>query len=99
MIFPTSTFNLANVYPQEYIFYFGPIIWKDDKKKYYEFVERDWLIKFWKEGLPKHHPRMHYYLNIFPHASGRMRPCGPETDPHSKLGFTKWLIEEIKMAP
>jgi hypothetical protein len=38
-----------------------------------------------------------HYLNIFPHASGRMRPCGPETDPHSKLGFTKWLIEEIKM--
>ena len=40
---------------------------------------------------------MHYYLNIFPHASGRMRPVGPESDPHSKLGFTKWLIEEIKM--
>ena len=72
---------------------------EDDKEKYYDFVERDWLIKFWKEGLPKHHPKMHYYLNIFPHGSGRMRPCGPETDPHSKLGFTKWLIEEIKMTP
>ena len=82
---------------KEYIFYYGPIIWKGDKEKYYDFVERDWLIKFWEEGLPKHHPKMHYYLNIFPHGSGRMRPCGPETDPHSKLGFTKWLIEEIKM--
>jgi hypothetical protein len=82
---------------KEYIFYYGPIIWKDDKEKYYDFVERDWLIKFWREGLPKLHPKMHYYLNIFPNESGRMRPCGPETDPHSNLGFTKWLIEEIKM--
>ena len=82
---------------KEYIFYYGPIIWKKDKEKYYDFIERDWLIKFWEEGLPKHHPKMHYYLNIFPHGSGRMRPCGPETDSHSKLGFTKWLIEEIKM--
>ena len=82
---------------KEYIFYYGPIIWKDDDKKYYDFVERDWLIKFWKEGLPKHHSKMHYYLNTFPHGSGRMRPAGPESDPHSKLGFTKWLIEEIKM--
>jgi len=65
--------------------------------RHVELVERDWLIKFWKEGLPKHHPKMHYYLNIFPHGSGRMRPVGPESDPHSKLGFTKWLIEEIKM--
>lgn len=81
---------------KEYIFYYGPIIWKADRKKYYPFVERDWLKKFWEEGLPKHHPNMHYYLNIFPHGSGRMRPCGPESDPHSKLGFTKWLIQEIK---
>ena len=27
---------------------------------------------------------------------GRMRPAGPESDPHSKLGMTKWLIREIK---
>jgi hypothetical protein len=26
-----------------------------------------------------------------------MRPVGPESDPHSKLGFTKWLIQEIKI--
>lgn len=82
---------------KEYIFYYGPIIWKSEQ--YYDFIERDWLETYWKEGLPKHHPNMHYYLNIFPHGSGRMRPVGPETDPHSKLGFTKWLIEEIKMAP
>ena len=28
--------------------------------------------------------------------SARKRPVGPETDPESTLGFTKWLIEEIK---
>ena len=80
---------------KEYIFYYGPIRWKG--KVYYEFMERDWLQKFWKAGLPKHHPRMHYYLNTFPHADGRGRPVGPETNPHSVLGFTKWLIEEITM--
>ena len=82
---------------KEYIFYYGPIIWKS--KDYYEFIERDWLNKYWEAGLPKHHPKMHYYLNTFPHAHGRGRPVGPETDPHSILGFTKWLIEEIKMTP
>jgi hypothetical protein len=82
---------------KEYIFYYGPIRWKG--KVYYEFIERDWLQKFWKAGLPKHHPRMHYYLNAFPHADGRGRPVGPETNPHSVLGFTKWLIEEITMSP
>lgn len=80
---------------KEYIFYYGPVIWKS--KQYYEFIERDWLNKFWEAGLPKHHPRMHYYLNTFPHGSGRGRPVGPESDPHSVLGFTKWLIEEIKL--
>ena len=82
---------------KEYIFYYGPVIWKSEH--YYEFIERDWLDKFWKAGLPKHHPSMHYYLNTFPHAHGRGRPVGPESDPHSVLGFTKWLIQEIKMAP
>lgn len=81
----------------EYIFYFGPIIWKSPK--YYPFIERDWLEKYWAAGLPKHHPRMHYYLNIFPNAHGRGRPVGPESDPHSNLGFTKWLIQEIKGIP
>jgi len=81
---------------KEYIFYFGPIIWKS--RHYREFIERDWLREYWKAGLPKHHPRMHYYLNTFPHAHGRGRPVGPESDPHSVLGFTKWLIEEIKMS-
>jgi hypothetical protein len=82
---------------KEYIFYYGPIRWKG--KVYYEFMERDWLQKFWKAGLPKHHPSMHYYLNTFPHEDGRGRPVGPETDPHSILGFTKWLIQEIKLTP
>ena len=82
---------------KEYIFYYGPIIWKS--KQYYEFIERDWLYKYWEAGLPKYHSRMHYYLNTFPHAHGRGRPIGPESDPHSVLGFTKWLIQEIKMDP
>lgn len=82
---------------KEYIFYYGPITWKTNKKKYTPFVEREWLKKYWKAGLPKHHPRMHYYLNTFPHLEARKRPVGPESDPHSTLGFTKWLIEEIKM--
>lgn len=82
---------------KEYIFYYGPIIWKS--RQYYEFIERDWLKTYWKAGLPKHHPRMHYYLNTFPHGSGRGRPVGPESDPHSVLGLTKWLIQEIKMGP
>lgn len=80
---------------KEYVFYYGPIIWKS--KQYYEFIERDWLKTYWAKGLPKRHPRMHYYLNTFPHGSGRGRPVGPETDPHSILGLTKWLIEEVKM--
>ena len=82
---------------KDYIFYYGPIIWKS--KQYYEFIERDWLKKFWKAGLPKHNEKMHYYLNTFPHGSGRGRPVGPESNPHSILGFTKWLIQEIKMSP
>ncbi|MFK7790114.1 MAG: hypothetical protein AB8C95_11565 [Phycisphaeraceae bacterium] len=82
----------------EYVFYYGPILWKQDKR-YEPFIERDWLNKFWDAGLPKHHPKMHYYLNTFPHHTGRGRPVGPETDPHSVLGFTKWLIEEIKTNP
>lgn len=80
---------------KEYIFYYGPITWKS--KKYYEFIERDWLEKYWKAGLPKHDPKMHYYLNLFPNEEGRGRPVGPESDPNSILGFTKWLIEEIKI--
>lgn len=82
---------------KEYIFYYGPIIWKSDQ--YYPFIERDWLKRYWEAGLPKHHPNVHYYLNPFPHGSGRGRPVGPETDPHSTLGFTKWLIKEIKSVP
>lgn len=82
---------------KEYIFYYGPVIWKSPK--YVEFIEREWLQTYWKAGLPKRHPRMHYYLNTFPHDQGRGRPVGPESDPHSVLGFTKWLIQEIKGIP
>ena len=79
---------------KNYIFYYGPLKYEPGK---YPSIEREWLKTFWDQGLPKHHPRMHYYLNTFPHESARNRPVGPETDPDSTLGFTKWLIEEIKM--
>jgi hypothetical protein len=38
---------------------------------------------------------MHYFLNAFPH-EGSKRPVGPEADPHSNLGLTKWLIGELR---
>lgn len=79
----------------EYIFYYGPFVYKEFEG-YTDFIERDWLYRFWDAGLPKHHPNMHFYLNAFPHAHGSKRPVGPESDPHSYLGMLKWLIEEIK---
>jgi len=30
---------------------------------------------------------------------GRGGPVGPESNPNSILGFTKWLIQEIKIRP
>ena len=78
---------------KEYIFYYGPIMYEEEHRP---FIERDWLKTYWAAGLPKHDPNMHYYLNLFPHASGRKRPLGPESNPHSTLGFTKWMIREIK---
>ena len=62
----------------------------------YGFVERDWLYKCWKAGLPKRHPNMHFFLNAFPYANCK-RPVGPESDPHSNLGMMKWLIQEIRV--
>jgi hypothetical protein len=82
---------------KEYIFYYGPFLFKGFEG-YYDFVERDWLFKFWEAGLPKREPKMHYFLNAFPHG-GCKRPVGPESDPHSNLGMTKWLIEELRGDP
>ena len=79
----------------EYVFYYGPILWTPSDR-YEPFIEREWLETYWAAGLPKRHPGMHYFLNTFPHHTGRGRPVGPESDPHSVLGLTKWLIEEIK---
>lgn len=78
---------------KQYIFYYGPFLFKENAS-YHPFIEREWMQAFWKAGLPKHHPKMHYFINAFPHA-GCKRPVGPESDPHSNLGLTKWLIEEI----
>jgi hypothetical protein len=78
----------------DYIFYYGPFRFRENEG-YREFVEREWLHEFWQAGLPKRHPRMHHFLNAFPH-EGSKRPVGPESDPHSNLGLTKWLIEEVR---
>ena len=52
--------------------------------------------KFWDAGLPIQHDKMTYYLNLFPFWCGADRPVGPESDPNSMLGYTKWLIEQVK---
>lgn len=78
---------------KDYIFYYGPFLFRETEG-YREFVERDWLYEFWKAGLPKRNPKMHYFLNAFPFG-GCKRPVGPESDPHSNLGMTKWLLEEL----
>ena len=82
---------------KEYIFYYGPFRFKE-VEGYHELVEREWLCRFWEAGLPKRNPGMHYFLNAFPHG-GCKRPVGPESDPHSNLGMTKWLIREIRTEP
>lgn len=78
----------------DYIFYYGPLRFKENDD-YREFFEREWLQEFWQAGLPKRHPKMHYFLNAFPH-EGSKRPVGPESAPHSNLGLTKWLIGELQ---
>ncbi len=80
---------------KEYILYYGPFQYKPVGDPN-EWIERDWLQIFWAAGLPKHHPRMHYYINNFSFDTAALRPVGPEGDPHSYLGFMKWLIQEIK---
>ena len=79
---------------KDYVFYYGPFRFRENEG-YREFVEREWLEDFWQAGLPKRNPKMHYFLNAFPHEGGK-RPVGPESDPHSNLGLTKWLIEEVR---
>ena len=54
---------------------------------YRPFIEREWLETYWQRGLPKQHPKMHYYLNTFPHHTGRGRPVGPEKRP----AFNSWF--------
>lgn len=87
----------------EFIFYYGPIRSRDCRRfgeSQYpeEEIEKKWLEEFWAHGLPKNHQKMNYYLNIFPFWCGAKRMVGPEDNADSKLGFTKWLIEEIKQA-
>ena len=79
----------------DYVFYYGPFQYKSCDT-YYQNAERDWLNRYWAAGLPKKHPRMHYYINAFPHACGGDRPSTEETNPDSIAGFTKWVIEQVK---
>jgi hypothetical protein len=85
----------------EYVFYYGPIrsssCLQYGEEHYPEpDVERTWMQAFWAAGLPIQHDKMTYYLNLFPFWCGADRPVGPESDPNSMLGYTKWLIEQVK---
>jgi hypothetical protein len=63
---------------KEYVFYYGPIMYEP---KMHPSIERKWLQTYWEKGLPKHHPKMHNYLNTFPHESARNLPFTGVTDP------------------
>ncbi len=84
----------------DYVFYYGP--WASTNSHgYYDNLEysdepvKEWLIRYWAAGMPKHHDRMHYYINNFPHGTGATRPIGPETNSYSTLGINKWMIEQF----
>jgi hypothetical protein len=84
----------------DYVFYYGPWV-ATNSHGYYDNLEysddpvKEWLIRYWAAGMPKHHNRMHYYINNFPHGSGATRPIGPETNSYSTLGINKWMIEQL----
>lgn len=80
--------------PLEYVFYYGPFIGRDCPE-FTPNIFKAWLQKYWEAGLPKHNSRMIYHLNAFKHACGSSRPVGPESDPYSVLGCTKWLIKQL----
>ncbi len=84
----------------DYVFYYGP--WASTNSHgYYDNLEysdepvKEWLIRYWAAGMPKHHNLMHYYINNFPHGTGATRPIGPETNSYSTLGINKWMIEQF----
>ncbi|RLD11691.1 MAG: hypothetical protein DRI44_02950, partial [Chlamydiae bacterium] len=84
----------------DYVFYYGPWVSTNspgyyDNLKYSNEPVKEWLIRYWAAGMPKHHDRMHYYINNFPHGTGATRPIGPETNSYSTLGLDKWIIEEV----
>jgi hypothetical protein len=72
----------------DYVFYYGPYIYKESPN-YYPDVEKDWLLRYWAAGLPKHNAHMYFYLNAFPYTTGASRMVGPESDSNSYLGF--WI--------
>ncbi len=84
----------------DYVFYYGPWVSTNspgyfDNLKYSDEPVKEWLIRYWATGMPKHHDRMHYYINNFPHGLGAKRPIGPETNSYSTLGLNKWIIEQV----
>lgn len=79
----------------DFVFYYGPYMWVDCAGHKTDLF-RNWLQRFWEAGLPKHHERIIYDMNAFPHACGANRPIYPESDGQSVTGLLKWLIEEVK---
>ena len=84
----------------DYVFYYGPWVSTNshgyfDNLEYSDEPVKEWLIRYWAAGMPKHHDLMHYYINNFPHATGATRPIGPETNSYSTLGINKWMIEQF----
>ena len=78
----------------DFVFYYGP--WRSTADPiYYTDAPKDWLLKYWAAGLPKHHDKMYFYTNNFPHDKGGKTPIGPETNTNSHTGFVKWLIEQV----
>jgi len=84
----------------DYVFYYGPWV-STNSHGYYDNLEysdepvKEWLIRYWAAGMPKHHDRLYYYINNFPHGLGAKRPIGPETNSYSTLGLNKWMIEQV----
>ena len=81
---------------KDYIFYYGPFRWTGCSD-YYDDIYKDWLQIAWNSGIPKFSNNMFYYLNAFPFGCGVSRQIGPETDPYSIAGETKWLIEQVSI--
>lgn len=80
----------------DYILYYGPTK-SIQCADWYDDMVKEWMYKLWDAGMPKHHDRMHYYMNFFPFGCSENMKVGPENDPHSRLGYLKWFIEQVSV--